>query len=157
MRTRNFAAAAALSLGTVAMTATASTAHAAPVITGGLVNVTVTDVIDDVTVVVQDVNVGVAAALNIAANVCDVNVNVLARQLKGGEATCTNATDGLTATITQICHADLSGRGGNDASVALIRPASRSRGGALRVRRHSATTGPTPSPWSAPSGGDAGN
>jgi hypothetical protein len=75
---------------------------AGPVVTGGLVNVTVTDVIDDVTVVVQDVNVGVAAALNLAANVCDVNVNVLARQLRTGEATCQNAADDTTATISQF-------------------------------------------------------
>ena len=65
---------------------TAGAAGAQPVITGGLVNVTVTDVIDDVTVTVQDVNVGVAAALNLAANVCDVNVNVLARELRTGSA-----------------------------------------------------------------------
>jgi hypothetical protein len=74
-------------------------ASAQPIVTGGLVNVTVTDVID---VVVQDVNVGLGAALGIAANVCDVNVNVLARQLRTGEATCTNAVSGQTATISQI-------------------------------------------------------
>jgi hypothetical protein len=77
-------------------------ATAAPVITGGLVNVTVTDVIDDVTVTVQDVNVAVGAALGIAADVCDVNVNVLARQLRNGGATCTSDASGQTATIDQV-------------------------------------------------------
>jgi hypothetical protein len=64
--------------------------------------VVVTEVIDDVTVVVQDVNVGVAAALGLAANVCDVNVNVLARQLRNGEAFCRNRVTDQTATISQI-------------------------------------------------------
>ena len=77
-------------------------ASAQPIVTGGLVNVVVTEVIDDVTVVVQDVNVGLGAALGIAANVCDVNVNVLARQLRTGEATCTNEVTDQTATISQI-------------------------------------------------------
>jgi len=80
----------------------ASTATAQPIITGGLVNVVVTDVIDDVTVTVQDVNVSVGAALALAANVCDVNVNVLARQLRTGPATCENAVDDTAVTISQI-------------------------------------------------------
>jgi hypothetical protein len=62
------------------------------------VNVIVTDVIDDVTVVVRNVSVG--AALALAANVCDVNVNVLARQLPG-TATCTNEAGDQRVTITQ--------------------------------------------------------
>lgn len=76
-------------------------ATAAPVVTGGVVNVTVTDVIDDVTVVVQDVNVGVNAALALAANVCGVSVNVLARQLGNAEATCENALNDTAATLSQ--------------------------------------------------------
>ena len=75
---------------------------AAPLVTGGVVNVTVTDVVDDVTVVVQDVNVAVGAALGIAANVCDVNVNVLARQLGQGDTTCTSDASGQTVTIDQV-------------------------------------------------------
>jgi hypothetical protein len=59
-------------------------------------------VIDDVTVVVQDVNVGVGAALNFAANVCGVSVNVLARQLESGQASCENATSDVAAVISQI-------------------------------------------------------
>lgn len=57
-------------------------ASAQPVITGGLVNVTVNDVVD-----VEDVNLGVA--LNVAADICDVNVNVLAEQLRNSAPTCT--------------------------------------------------------------------
>ncbi len=72
------------------------------VIGGGLVNVVVTDVIDDVTVIVRNINVGVGAALALAANVCDVNVNVLAEQLRTGEATCESAADDQTVTISQI-------------------------------------------------------
>ena len=103
MSIKHFTIASALALGIGSVgVAQASTASAAPLVTGGVVNVTVTDVIDDVTVVVQDVNVGVAAALSLAANVCDVNVNVLAEQLRTGEATCENALDDTAATITQI-------------------------------------------------------
>jgi hypothetical protein len=78
-------------------------ASAQPVITGGLVNVVVTDVIDDVTVIVQDINVGVGAALALAANVCGVGVNVLAQQLSGpGPVTCTNEETDQTVTIDQV-------------------------------------------------------
>jgi hypothetical protein len=83
----------ALAVGSVAPMATA-----APVVTGGLVNVTVTDV--DLNVLNYN-NIGVAAALGIAANVCDVSVAVLANQLGTGSSTCTNEVDGTTATITQ--------------------------------------------------------
>lgn len=71
--------------------ATAAPASAAPVITGGLVNVTVTNVLNNNTVtILQDVNVGVA--LNAAANVCGVSVNVLAQQLGHGPVSCETAT-----------------------------------------------------------------
>ena len=93
-------AGAVLVLGTTALTA--QPASAAPLVTGGLVNVTVTDVVDDVTVVVQDINVGVGAALGIAAHVCDTSVSVLARQLKTGGATCTSDASGQTVTLSQI-------------------------------------------------------
>ena len=94
------------SAGTAAILAggvmTAAPANAAPVVTGGLVNVTVTDVIDDVTVTVTDVNVAVGVALGIAANACDVNINVLAEQLRDGGATCENANNDVAATIDQV-------------------------------------------------------
>lgn len=68
---------------------------------GGLVNVQIVDVIDDVTVNVEDVSVTVGAALQLAANVCDVSANVLAAQLKGGGATCDSVVDG-TGQIIRI-------------------------------------------------------
>ena len=76
----------------------APTAAAQPIITGGLVNVTVVDALD---VVITDVNVQVGAALALAANVCDVNVNVLATQLRNGDATCENALTGDQAIIQE--------------------------------------------------------
>ena len=95
---------AGLGLGAALAFAAPSAAEAqAPVITGGLVNVTITDVIDDVTVEVSNVNVTVAAALALAANVCGVAVNVLAADLgPDGEATCNAAADAdQVLTITQ--------------------------------------------------------
>lgn len=67
---------------------------------GGLVNVQIVDVIDDVTVNIEDVSVTVGAAVALAANVCDVSVNVIARQLKGGGATCSSVVDGTGQIIT---------------------------------------------------------
>ena len=79
----------------------AAPAQAAPVITGGLVNVTLTevDLLND-SVNNNTVQVGVGAALALAANVCDVNVNVLARQFRNGGATCTNTVDDVRSTVT---------------------------------------------------------
>lgn len=90
---------------TGSMLVTAPSASAAPLVTGGLVNVTVTDVqvIDDVTVILEDVNVvTLGAALGIAANVCDVGVNVLAQQLKSGGATCTSDATGQTVDVSRL-------------------------------------------------------
>ena len=80
----------------------AATTSAQPpiVVGGGLVNVQIADVIDDVTVNVEDVNVTVGAALQLAANVCDVSVNVLAEQLKRGGASCSSVVDGTGQIIT---------------------------------------------------------
>ena len=86
--------------GALAVGAVAPTASAQPVITGGLVNITVVDVLNNNTVTL-DRTVNVALALGIAANVCDVTVGVLARQLHTGSATCQNTLDGFTATINQ--------------------------------------------------------
>lgn len=87
---------------TVGSLGLAAPAQAAPLFTGGLVNVTITevdvltgDILNDNTV-----QVGVAAALAVAANVCDVNVNVLAQQFRNGGATCTNTVDGVKSTVT---------------------------------------------------------
>jgi hypothetical protein len=86
--------------GAFAVGAVAPTASAQPVITGGLVNITVVDVLNNNTVTL-DRTVNVALALGIAANVCDVTVGVLAQQLNTGSPTCTNTLDGMTATINQ--------------------------------------------------------
>ena len=91
---------AAVLAGALALPMAASTSAQGPVVTGGLVNVTITDVIDDVTVNVEDVSLTVAAALQLAANVCDVGVNVLATQLKSGGATCSAVVDGTGQIIT---------------------------------------------------------
>jgi hypothetical protein len=70
----------------------AAPASAQPVITGGLVNITIVDVLTENEVNVQ-VPIGVAA--NIAANVCvgNLQVGVLASQLaRGGIVECTAET-----------------------------------------------------------------
>jgi hypothetical protein len=56
-----------------------------PVITGGLVNVTVVDAVD-----IEDVLVQAQVPIGIAANVCGVNVGVLAAGFaQGGNPECT--------------------------------------------------------------------
>ena len=99
---RLFAASTGAAIALASSVVLAPPATAQPLVTGGLVNVTVTDVIDDVTVVVRDINVSLGAALGIAADVCDVNVNVLARQLRTGGATCTSEASGQTVDISQV-------------------------------------------------------
>ena len=86
--------------GALGVGATAPLASAQPIITGGLVNITVVDVLNNNTVTLDRV-VTVGAALNIAANVCDVSVGVLARQLHNGDTTCRNAAQTAEATISQ--------------------------------------------------------
>jgi len=81
--------------------AVATPADAAPLVTGGLVNVTVTDTLNNNNIP-QDVNVGVGAPLGLAANVCDVSVGVLAAQLHRGGATCTSMASGPQVDIKQI-------------------------------------------------------
>jgi hypothetical protein len=85
-RTKKFGAT-VLASAMLAAGALAPTAGAQPpiVIGGGLVNVVVNDV-----TILEDVKVGVAAA--VAANVCGVNVAVLAQDLQFGDATCTSDT-----------------------------------------------------------------
>ena len=61
----------------------AAPAQAAPVVTGGLVNVTIVDTVDISRVTVQ-------LPIAVAANVCDVDVNVLTADLADdGQANCT--------------------------------------------------------------------
>ncbi len=87
-----------LAAGTVGL---AAPAQAAPLVTGGLVNVTITDTLNDNEILSRN-NVSLGAALGVAANVCDVNVNVLARQLRNGGATCTSTASGQRVDISQI-------------------------------------------------------
>lgn len=61
-----------------------SASAAPPVITGGLVNVTIVDVLSDNQVTVQ-------VPVSVAANICDLDVNVLAVDLAdGGPTDCSN-------------------------------------------------------------------
>jgi hypothetical protein len=84
----------------LAVGATAPVASAQPIITGGLVNITVVDLLNNNNVTLDRV-VTVGAALNVAANVCDVSVGVLARQLHAGDTTCENADQTARAIISQ--------------------------------------------------------
>jgi hypothetical protein len=72
-------------------------AAASPIVTGGLVNVTITNLLNNNTVTVQ---VPVGVGLNVAANVCGVNVGVLARDLHNGPVSCSTATQSVD--ITQL-------------------------------------------------------
>ena len=73
-------------------------ASAQPVVTGGLVNVTVTNLLNNNT---TTVTVPVGVALNIAANVCGVSVGVLANQLGSMPVSCQNASQTASALITR--------------------------------------------------------
>ncbi len=101
MKVRSFVA--ALAVSTALLGVTAAPAAAQPVVTGGLVNVTITNI--DVTtgdILSQNtVQLALGAALGVAANVCDVNVNVLAVQFRHGGATCTSDAGDQQVTITQ--------------------------------------------------------
>jgi hypothetical protein len=70
-----------------------------PVVTGGLVNVTIVDAVDVTNVrIIRDITV--AAAVQLAANICGVAVNVIAIDFQqDGKATCETAAQ--TVTITQ--------------------------------------------------------
>jgi ABC-type sugar transport system substrate-binding protein len=63
-------------------------------VTGGLVNVTITNVLNNNKVAVQ-------IPITAAANVCGVNVTVLAQQLTSGPVTCTSRSGNQTLTISQ--------------------------------------------------------
>jgi len=73
-----------------ALVVPATTASAAPVITGGLVNVTITDVLSGNQVTAQ-------VPVNVAANICGVPVSVLATGLTSGPVDCSNALQTITA------------------------------------------------------------
>ena len=72
-----------------------------PVVTGGLVNVTVTNLLNNDTILSYN-NVGVGVAAGVAANVCDLAVGVLATQLAtGNTVNCTNASQTERVLISQ--------------------------------------------------------
>jgi hypothetical protein len=71
--------------GLIAAGASVPTASAQPVITGGLVNITVVDVLNN-----NDVNVQVP--IGIAANVCGINAAVIAHQEVTQPIDCTSST-----------------------------------------------------------------
>jgi hypothetical protein len=100
MKKRIAASAAAAAIGLGGSLIAAAPAQAAPLVTGGLVNVTIVDVIDDVTVEITDVNVGVAAALQLAANVCGTTVALVAQDI-ATDGTCTNEVTGDSVIIEQ--------------------------------------------------------
>jgi hypothetical protein len=96
----NIVRAAALAGALAIPTAATVAAQPAVVVGGSLVNVQIVEVIDDITVNVEDINVALGVALQLAANVCDVNVNVLAEQLRDGGATCDSIVDGTGSMVT---------------------------------------------------------
>jgi hypothetical protein len=74
-----------LATGVMAAGVALPTASAQPVVTGGLVNITVVDVLNN-----TDVNVQVP--IGVAANVCGVQANVLARGGIQEPVDCTSST-----------------------------------------------------------------
>lgn len=72
-----------------------SAASAQPVITGGLVNVTITNLLNNNQVAVQ-------IPVNAAANVCGLNVVVLAQELASGPVTCPSKSGNQSLSISQL-------------------------------------------------------
>ena len=81
-----------LATSAVGVAVPAGSASAAPVVTGGLVNVTITDVLSQNQVIAQ-------VPIGVAATVCDVNAAVLAAQRKTGGAECTATSDQDTSAL----------------------------------------------------------
>jgi hypothetical protein len=81
----------------------------AQVVGGGLVVVNISDVIDDIAldlnVDVSQIPVTVQAPIGVAANVCDVNANVLAAQRRGGAAECDAET--TSTALNRIVQRDI--------------------------------------------------
>jgi hypothetical protein len=93
-------AATAVATGSIFAATAAPAADAQPVITGGLVNITVVDLLNN-NQVLDNNNVNLGVALTLAANVCDTTVNVLATQVgTGAPVSCDNGAQ--RATITQL-------------------------------------------------------
>lgn len=94
---------AALGLAAALAFAAPSVSHAQPVVTGGLVNVTLTNIANGNNIPIASYdNISLGVALNLAANVCGVGVNVLATQLgTPGPISCQTATQMVTISPTQ--------------------------------------------------------
>ena len=81
----------------------AATTEAQPqvVVGGGLVNVQIVDVIDDIEIEDINVFVPVGVAANIIANVCGLNVGVLASDLaRGNTVVCDGEIQGAPVDVT---------------------------------------------------------
>ena len=93
---------AAVIAGALSVSMAASTSAQGPIVIGGggLVNVQVAQVIDDVEVNVSDINVTVNAAVRLAAGICGVAVGVIAEDLQDGSATCDSLVDGTGEIVT---------------------------------------------------------
>ncbi len=88
------AGAVAVAAGTLAMGGMAGMANAQPVAAGNLVNVQITNLLNNNEVAVQ-------IPINAAANICDVNVVVLASDVADDGATCTARSGNRELSITQ--------------------------------------------------------
>lgn len=87
---------AALGVSAALAFAAPQSAEAQPVVTGGLVNVTIVDAVDANNNQILN-NLTVAAAVQIAANVCGIAVNVLTQDLaQDGRAVCTTGDQTVT-------------------------------------------------------------
>ncbi|MDQ3177507.1 MAG: hypothetical protein M3Q72_08170 [Actinomycetota bacterium] len=99
---KHFTAAAILAgaIAAPALPALGSPASAAgPLFTGGIVNVTVTNVANNI---LRDANVGLGVAAGVAANVCDLNVAAVIAEIRDdGTSSCTSTASGQTVDITQ--------------------------------------------------------
>lgn len=73
-----------------------------PIAVGNLINVQIVRLIDDVEVTVQDINVGVAAAANVAAALCDtVDATLLGGVIaNGGSYTCSGTAGPAETVVT---------------------------------------------------------
>lgn len=94
------------------MTAGLATAQTIPEL-DGLVNVNIQDVLQDIAIDlnIEETNIPVTIQLpiTIAANVCDVNVNLLSAQADTGGATCTAVTG--SPELTQIVQQEMAAGG----------------------------------------------
>lgn len=85
IRSRKSRVTAALATAAVSLGVAASPAAAAPVVTGGLVNITIVDAVDAR-------NINVQVPIGVAANVCGVQANLLAQGNIQEPVTCTSST-----------------------------------------------------------------